>query len=53
MKTVTVATDCIQALENWEYSVKENNHSYKILGIGQKWKGWSWRSMLLSDYFLN
>ena len=51
MKTVTVATDCIQALENWEYSVKENKHDYKILGIGQKWRGWSWRSMLLSDYF--
>ena len=51
MKTVTVATDCIQALENWEYSVKENGHDYKILGIGQKWKGWAWRSMLLSNYF--
>lgn len=51
MKTVTVATDCIRALENWEYSVKENGHDYKILGIGKKWKGWSWRSMLLSDYF--
>tara|TARA_Y100000389_G_scaffold205071_1_gene262703 strand:+ start:6188 stop:7048 length:861 start_codon:yes stop_codon:yes gene_type:complete len=51
MKTVTVATDCITALENWEHSVKENGHDYKILGIGKKWKGWSWRSMLLSDYF--
>ena len=28
MKTVTVATDCIQALENWEHSVKENKHDY-------------------------
>ena len=35
MKTITVATDCIRALENWEYSVKENEHDYKILGIGQ------------------
>ena len=33
MKTITVATDCIRALENWEYSVKENEHDYKILGI--------------------
>ena len=29
MKTVTVATDCDYVSENWEYSVKENNHDYK------------------------
>ena len=41
---VTLSTDKNSALENWEYSAKSLGYTYKILGLGMKWGGWSFRT---------
>jgi hypothetical protein len=41
---VTVSTDNSVALENWIYGVKKLGYNYTVLGLGEKWGGWPWRT---------
>lgn len=48
---LTVATNPKnEKLKLWEKTAKKNNWNYTILGLGEKWQGWVWRSKLLSDF---
>jgi hypothetical protein len=47
---VTVATHNEGYLPVLEHQLKKTNINYKILGYGQKWNGWMWRTTLLIDY---
>ena len=45
LKIITVCTDQNnEQLNNWENSVVDNRYDYEILGLGEKWGGWSWRT---------
>lgn len=41
---VTLSTDDSVALENWIYGVKKLGYNYTVLGLGEKWGGWPWRT---------
>ncbi len=47
---VTVATQNEGYLPVLKHQLKKININYKILGYGQKWNGWMWRTILLIDY---
>lgn len=45
LKIITVCTDeSNEQLNNWENSVINHNYDYEILGLGEKWGGWTWRT---------
>jgi len=51
MTVVTVNTDESIALDNWKLSLTNNGYSeYAILGLGQKWRGFKWRSKMYLKY---
>lgn len=50
MKVVSVATHSTRYFPLFIQSLERNNIDYKILGFGQKWKGFSWRFSLVYDY---
>lgn len=41
---VTLSTDNTGPIENWEYTARLHGYNYTILGRGEKWGGWSWRT---------
>ena len=50
---VTVATDPNKnTFKMWEKTVRKAGwqNNYKVLGLNQKWQGWSWRCKILSEY---
>jgi hypothetical protein len=46
---LTVNTRPSSNLEIWENSVARNGYKYKILGLGEEWKGWVWRTQKYID----
>lgn len=50
LKLITLNTDRDDGLYNWEYTASSLGYDYKILGVGQKWGGWSWRTQKYLDY---
>lgn len=50
LKIVTVQTDRNEALDNWIYTAKGNGYDYAILGLDEKWGGWSWRTKKYLKY---
>jgi hypothetical protein len=52
VRLVTVATQDNDFLQNWLKSAERAGHrDMVVLGMGETWGGWSWRSKTLSDYF--
>lgn len=47
---ITVATNWTPTFENFKRSLHINGYSYKVLGWGEKWKGWRWRAKLYRNY---
>lgn len=43
---VTVATQWTPTFENFRRSLHVAGHTYSVLGWGQRWGGWGWRSHL-------
>ena len=50
LKLITLNTDNDNGLYNWEYSASILGYDYKILGLGEKWGGWSWRTKKYLEY---
>ena len=46
---LTVNTRPSNNLEVWKNSASRNGYEYKILGMGEKWKGWAWRTQKYID----
>jgi hypothetical protein len=44
IKVITLSTDEGPALDNWILGAKKLGYDYTILGRGEKWGGWSWRT---------
>jgi len=49
IKVVTLSTDEGSALDNWIFGAKKLGYDYTILGRGEKWGGWSWRTKKYID----
>lgn len=47
---VTVQTNPGDELDNWEYTAKGLGYNYKVLGLGEKWGGWNWRTKQYLEY---
>lgn len=41
---LTLSTDNGNATSNWVYGARKLGYTYTLLGQGQKWGGWSWRT---------
>ena len=41
---VTLSTDSGNATMNWVHGAKKLGYNFTLLGQGQKWGGWSWRT---------
>lgn len=41
---MSVCTDQSPLLENWKMSLEKFGYSYAVLGLGEKWGGWKWRT---------
>lgn len=41
---LTVNTQYSNNLEIWKRSAERYGYNYKILGLGEKWRGWKWRT---------
>lgn len=46
----TVATEEKLYMKYLIESIKKNNGELKILGYGEKWKGFNWRNLLMKEY---
>lgn len=46
---LTVNTRQSDNLEIWKRSAERNDFKYKVLCMGKKWKGWSWRTRKYID----
>ena len=44
LHVITLSTDSKGPVENWEYTAKKHGYNYTILGRGEKWGGWPWRT---------
>jgi|SRR5579885_112003 len=44
LRLITLQTDRNEALDNWLYTAKNNDYNYSVLGLDEKWGGWSWRT---------
>src|ERR1019366_4975341 len=44
IKVITLSTDRGAALENWIYGATKLGYDITILGLGEKWGGWPWRT---------
>jgi hypothetical protein len=47
-----VATHWTNRLENFKRSLNKFNYPYVILGNGEKWEGWNWRTKKYLNYLL-
>jgi len=51
MTVLTLNTDESAALENWRQTLINNKYSrVKILGLGKKWQGFSWKTKMYIGY---
>lgn len=50
MKIVTVSTKSDGYFPVLKKICKKNNHELVVLGYGEKWKGWVWRSKMFINY---
>lgn len=50
LRLITLQTDRNEALDNWIYTAKEHDYNYAILGLDEKWGGWSWRTKKYLHY---
>lgn len=41
---MSVCTDKGPLLDNWKMSLEKQGYDYKIIGLGEKWGGWTWRT---------
>lgn len=44
IKVFGVCTDKSPLLDNWTNSLKKNGYDHQVLGLGEKWGGWPWRT---------
>lgn len=44
IKLFTVCTDESDGLENWKLSANLMGYDWKVIGLGEKWGGWKWRT---------
>ena len=44
MKVLSVCTDPSPLLDNWKNSLELQKYEYEVLGLGEKWGGWTWRT---------
>lgn len=44
LHVITLSTDDRGPIENWEFTAKLHGYDYTILGRGEKWQGWPWRT---------
>ena len=44
IKILSVCTDESPLLENWKMSLDIQGYDFNVLGIGEKWGGWPWRT---------
>lgn len=50
MKIVTVSTNTDGYFPVLKQICKKNNHKLIVLGFGEKWKGWIWRTKMFINY---
>jgi hypothetical protein len=48
-----VCTDYSDNTRNWKNSLIKNNYDFKIIGYGEKWGGWSWRTKQIINALQN
>ena len=41
---IGVCTNPSDQMKNWEHSLTINGYDYEIIGLGEKWGGWPWRT---------
>jgi hypothetical protein len=44
IKVITLSTDESDALANWRYGARKLGYDVTVLGVGEKWGGWAWRT---------
>lgn len=44
IKVLSVCTDQSPLLENWKMALDEQGYDHEVLGLGEKWGGWKWRT---------
>ena len=44
LKVITLSTDSGPALDNWLYGTQRLGYDVTVLGVGEKWVNWAWRT---------
>lgn len=50
LKAITVCTKSCPQLDNWRRSGEYNNIECIVIGMGEKWGGWIWRTQKYLEY---
>ena len=52
IKVFTVCTDPSNGLENWKLSCQKFGYDFEVIGMGEKWGGWTWRTEMYINRIL-
>lgn len=50
IRFITVQTNKGDELDNWLFTAKSHGYNHHVIGLGEKWGGWTWRTKKYLEY---